>query len=81
MNKVNPRKEFFRASLPDIKAEVERMGIDAAWTMSAACAEWRESQVIAARVLTDSVEFERWSEGQLREHEHAMLTNVEADEV
>lgn len=81
VNKVNPRKEFFRVSLPDIKAEVERMGIDAAWTMSAACAEWRESQVIAARVLTDSVEFERWSEGQLREHEHAMLTNVEADEV
>lgn len=80
VNKVNPRKEFFRVSLADIKAEVESMGFDAVWTMCAACAEWRESQAIAAKLLTDVGAFQRWSEGQLREHEHAMLTDVEVDD-
>ncbi|MGB5069781.1 MAG: DUF4041 domain-containing protein, partial [Flavobacteriales bacterium] len=34
MNKVNPRKEFFKVTLADIKAEVESMNINAKWTMT-----------------------------------------------
>ena len=43
MNKVNPRKEFFRVALVDIRNEVERMGISARWTMTAEAREYRET--------------------------------------
>ena len=57
VNKVNPRKEFFRATLAEIRRQVE--AIDAAddaaggeirmkekWTMKAAAAEYRETRAI-----------------------------------
>jgi DNA repair exonuclease SbcCD ATPase subunit len=33
MNKVNPRKEFFKVNISDIKSETEKRGIQVAWTM------------------------------------------------
>jgi mRNA-degrading endonuclease RelE of RelBE toxin-antitoxin system len=80
VNKVNPRKEFFRVPLTAIKAEVERMNVEVAWTMSAACAEWRESQAIEQRWSKDANEYKRWSESQLREHERALLTEFDSEE-
>lgn len=43
VNKVNPRKEFFRVRLEDLRAEIERRGIQTSWTMAAACREYQES--------------------------------------
>lgn len=43
INKVNPRKEFFRVNLEAIRGEVERLGIGVSWTMTAACREYQES--------------------------------------
>ncbi|MBB1440722.1 DUF4041 domain-containing protein [Shewanella sp. SG41-4] len=49
INKVNPRKEFFRTSLAEIKQMVVNQGItDVRWTMKAEAAEYRESLAIEA---------------------------------
>jgi hypothetical protein len=56
VNKVNPRKEFFRVSLAEIKQMVDTKGItDIHWTMKAEAAEYRESIAIEASQLEDSV--------------------------
>jgi chromosome segregation ATPase len=64
VNKVNPRKEFFRLSLPMIRSEIERLGIQANWTMSAAANEFRESQEIERRLLVDPQLQQEWSRHQ-----------------
>lgn len=46
MNKVNPRKEFFRVGLAQLRAAVEERGIEASWTMAADAAEYRETLAI-----------------------------------
>lgn len=47
VNKVNPRKEFFRTSLAEIKQTVIQQGIvDVHWTMKAEATEYRESLAI-----------------------------------
>ncbi|MGI2107728.1 DUF4041 domain-containing protein [Shewanella frigidimarina] len=48
VNKVNPRKEFFRTSLAEIKQMVDLKGVtEVHWTMKAEAAEYRESLAIA----------------------------------
>jgi hypothetical protein len=49
VNKVNPRKEFFRTSLAEIKQMVNLKGVtEVHWTMKAEAAEYRESLAITA---------------------------------
>lgn len=60
MNKVNPRKEFFRVDLSSIKKLVEEKGLDANWTMIAQAAEYRETLAIEERIKVDPVERARW---------------------
>lgn len=48
VNKINPRKEFFRVALPLIKQAVTEQDItDVHWTMKAEAAEFRESLAIS----------------------------------
>ena len=61
MNKVNPRKEFFRADLSAIKKLVEDKGLKANWSMAAQAAEYRESIAIEERIKTDPAERARWA--------------------
>lgn len=49
VNRVNPRKEFFRVPLASIRAAVEGMGLATQWTMRAEAAEYRESQAMLER--------------------------------
>lgn len=46
VNKINPRKEFFKVSLTDIKSHVENEGIKAKWTLKAEAQEFRESSAL-----------------------------------
>ncbi|MBI2391027.1 MAG: DUF4041 domain-containing protein [Deltaproteobacteria bacterium] len=64
VNKVNPRKEFFRASLEEIRAEIEKMGLQASWTMAAACREYRESLAIDQALATGSLDERAWAAKQ-----------------
>jgi len=64
MNKVNPRKEFFRAPLTVIREEVERLGIEASSTMMAA-AQYRESRAIEHAIQADPKAYQAWLNRQL----------------
>lgn len=62
VNKVNPRKEFFRVTISDIKTMVEKMGLKTAWTMDAEAAEYRETMAIEEAMKTDPDAKRRWEE-------------------
>lgn len=76
VNKVNPRKEFFRASVEEIRAEVEKMGLQASWTMTAACREYRESIAIEQALSNGSLDERAWAASQ-EEIERTMHTRPE----
>ncbi len=66
VNKVNPRKEFFRLSIRDLKHQVEALGIAAAWTMAANAAEYRESLAIEAKLKNNNAVAQNWLRDQLQ---------------
>lgn len=65
LNKVNPRKEFFRAPLSMIRQELERLGIQTSWTMAAAAVEYRESLAIEKAIKDDPASYQAWLNRQL----------------
>ncbi|MBM4035250.1 MAG: GIY-YIG nuclease family protein [Planctomycetes bacterium] len=65
VNKVNYRKEFFRVDLKHIREEVEKLGIDAKWTMAADAAEYHESLAIERAISEDPAKREAWINRQL----------------
>jgi hypothetical protein len=79
LNKVNPRKEFFRVQLHDIRGEVEKLGIPATWTMAAAAKDYRESQALERELQNKAVSAEEWAERQLHEHDAAVEQLSKAD--
>lgn len=80
VNKVNPRKEFFRVKLAEIRKRVESMGIQASWTMTAACQEWRESRAIEARLAADREASVRWEQEQVEAHARFVEHELVAEE-
>lgn len=66
VNKVNPRKEFFRVSLEEIRGEVEQLASSVSCSMTAACREFRESQSIERAMAAHTMDTEAWSEAQLK---------------
>src|SRR5690606_25041122 len=65
VNKVNPRKEFFRLSVSTLKQKLEDMGVKTTWTLTSEAAEYRESLAIEQR-LNDSPELaEDWLRHQM----------------
>lgn len=65
INKVNPRKEFFRSQLSSIREEVDSLGISAVWTMTAAATQFRESQAIERAINADPTALKAWLDHQL----------------
>lgn len=65
MNKVNPRKEFFRVTLSDIKNEIENMKINAKWTMTAEARQYKESLAIEEEITKDKNKRLEWERHQL----------------
>lgn len=56
VNKVNPRKEFFRTSIAEIRRAVEVHGIkDVYWTLKAEASEYRESLAMGEEQKTEAV--------------------------
>lgn len=43
LNKVNPRKEFFRLGISEVKNYIDAMGITCKWTMAAEAKQYRET--------------------------------------
>jgi hypothetical protein len=73
VNKVNPRKEFFRADLREIKQVVEQQGIQATWTLTAEAKEFRETQAIERSMANQTFDDAKWREQQLQEQKREAL--------
>jgi DNA repair exonuclease SbcCD ATPase subunit len=69
VNKVNPRKEFFRLTLQEIRQELEGMGIQARWTMAAECREYKETLSIEQAMRNKTFQEGAWMEKQLQEQD------------
>jgi DNA repair exonuclease SbcCD ATPase subunit len=67
VNKVNARKEFFRATIQEIRREVEQLGLTTQWTMAAECREWKETQALEKALRDKTVDASKWAEEQLRQ--------------
>lgn len=65
LNKVNPRKEFFKVRLEDIKSEIDKMNINAKWTMTAEALQYRESLAIEQAIAIDKQKQEEWEKYQM----------------
>ncbi|HLP97814.1 MAG TPA: DUF4041 domain-containing protein [Sideroxyarcus sp.] len=65
INKVNPRKEFFRLGLADIRREVESFGVLTHWTMTAEAQHYRESLRIEQQIQENPAIEREWTRHQL----------------
>lgn len=64
INKVNPRKEFFRVPITAIRAELDKLDIKAQWTLTAEAKEYRETLAIEKALREDPVKGRQWLESQ-----------------
>jgi hypothetical protein len=64
VNKVNPRKEFFRVPIGKIREQLDKLGITAQWTLTAAAKEYRESLAIERALNDDPEKGREWLESQ-----------------
>ncbi len=77
INKVNPRKEFFRVDLSEIKSKIEALGLDAAWTLVAQAAEYRESLEIERKLAEKPEIAADWLKSQLEFEPELEMEEVE----
>lgn len=81
LNKVNPRKEFFRVSLGEIRAQVEKIGCETTWTMAAECREYKETLALERAMKENKIDQGEWLESQIHELEAAPAPKAVAEEV
>lgn len=79
INKVNPRKEFFRVPITNLREQVEHMGLSSTWTIAAAAAEYRESLAIEKRLKESPDEMRDWLREQAEFEPVGELVLSEAD--
>ena len=60
-----PRKEFFKLSIEELRNQTEALGIEASWTMAAAAAEYRESLLIGQKLSENGAIAQEWLRDQL----------------
>jgi hypothetical protein len=61
VNKVNPRKEFFRVPIADLREAVEERGVgEVHWTMAAEARHFRETLAIERRLAADPAAAQAW---------------------
>lgn len=63
LNKINPRKEFFRLNLIELKSHLETIGINCKWTLLAEAKQYRETLKLEEEMKTDKnleAEWERY---------------------
>jgi hypothetical protein len=64
MNKVNPRKEFFKIPIQEIRTHIEGLEVQTKWSMIAEAAEYRESMAIEKSLETNKELQEKWELSQ-----------------
>jgi hypothetical protein len=81
LNKANPRKEFFRVDLTQIRAEIERLGIETKWTLAAEAREYRESLAIEQALANNTLDQVEWEKFQLENSPTEAELEAEEQEV
>lgn len=81
VNKVNHRKEFFRADIKTIKAELDVLDVETKWTLLAEAREYRETMAIEKVIKENPEQRDAWLRRQLKleEIENADFHVVEED--
>ncbi len=79
VNKVNPRKEFFRVQVEAVRSEVERLGLAATWTVAGAAREYHETLAIEKAMRERTFDTKDWAAKQVKEHDAAMTQAVAAE--
>jgi cell division protein FtsL len=64
LNKINPRKEFFRLGINDIKNYIDHMGIACKWTMVAEAKQYRETLKLEEEMKTNKQLEAEWEQYQ-----------------
>ena len=80
VNKVNFRKEFFRLPLSEIRAELEKSGLNVKWTISAEASEYRESLAIEKAIHDSPQVREDWLNHQLEFDTQVSFLDDESDD-
>ncbi|MEG1665413.1 DUF4041 domain-containing protein [Chryseobacterium sp.] len=60
LNKINPRKEFFRLNLSDLKNHLETIGINCKWTLLAEAKQYRETLKLEEEMKTNKILEAEW---------------------
>ena len=77
VNKVNPRKEFFRIGLKEIREKVISMELQTKWTMTSEATEYRESLAIENALKKDPQKQAEWESSQTEIINEEELEEVE----
>jgi hypothetical protein len=64
VNKVNPRKEFFRVPISEIKKKIDELGIRTLWTIEAEAKHYRETLAIEKAIEENPIKAKEWLERQ-----------------
>ena len=65
VNKVNPRKEFFRLGVDAIRSHVDNLGITAHWTLASKAHDYRETLRIERELATNPEVAREWTQYQV----------------
>jgi hypothetical protein len=65
VNKLNPRKEFFKVGITDLRVAMEDMGLNVSWTMAAEAREYRETLAIEKQIEESELARQAWVSQQL----------------
>jgi hypothetical protein len=79
VNKVNPRKEFFRVQVEAVRSEVERLGLAATWTLAGAAREYHETLAIEKAMREKTFDTKDWANKQVKEHDAAASKAMAAE--
>ena len=80
VNKLNPRKEFFRVPIAKIRQELEKLDIMTRWTMTAAAKQYRETLSLERTLQEDPEKGLRLLEYQIAEASAGIATSHDEEE-
>lgn len=64
VNKVNPRKEFFRLPISNIRDYIDDKGVEVHWTIAAEAAQYRETLALEKAFANDAKAKREWEQKQ-----------------
>ena len=81
VNKVNPRKEFFRVGIADLKVAADVLGLQCTWTLASVAAEYRETLAVEAEISSNPEARRQWLDNQMLYDPAVDATTVEEEDV